>query len=63
MRNSIPTKLFIFVATLALWYLLGAFIAFDYNPLHWLLFTTWWGRVLAIGLLISTFFASFNDEH
>jgi FtsH-binding integral membrane protein len=31
-----------------LWYLLGAFIAWDFNPMHWWLFNTTFGRVIAI---------------
>ena len=27
-------------------YLIGSFIAWDFNPLHWWLFTATWGRIL-----------------
>ena len=31
-----------------IWYLLGSFIAWDFNPMHWWLFTSTFGRVIAI---------------
>lgn len=31
-----------------IWYLLGAFVAWDWNPMNWWLFTTTFGRVIAI---------------
>ena len=36
-----------------IWYLLGAFIAWDWNPMNWWLFTNPFGRVLAVLLEIS----------
>lgn len=29
-------------------YLIGSFIAWNFNPLHWWLFTTTWGRILFV---------------
>ena len=34
------------VLVFALYYLIGSFIAWDFNPLNWWLFTSWGGRVL-----------------
>ena len=36
-----------------IWYLIGSFIAWDWNPMNWWLFTNPFGRVLAILLEIS----------
>ena len=33
-------------------YLIGSFIAWDFNPLHWWLFTSTYGRVLFIYLYL-----------
>lgn len=30
------------------WYLLCSFIAWDFNPTHWLLFIAFWGRICFI---------------
>ena len=37
-------------------YLIGSFIAWNFNPLHWWLFTTTWGRVIFISIFISSEF-------
>jgi hypothetical protein len=29
-------------------YLTYSFIAWDFNPMHWLLFTTWIGRIFTV---------------
>lgn len=29
-------------------YLIGSFLAWDFNPLHWWLFTATWGRILFV---------------
>jgi hypothetical protein len=36
-----------------IWYLLGAFIAQDWNPMHWWLFTSVWGRIIAVLIEVS----------
>jgi hypothetical protein len=38
-----------------IWYLLGAFVAWDWNPMNWWLLTNPFGRVLAVLLEISIF--------
>jgi hypothetical protein len=37
-----------FVIANGIWYLLGSFIAWDWNPMHWWIFTSTWGRVIAV---------------
>lgn len=41
---------FIFLSTLVftnlVFYAIFSFIAWDSNPLNWLLLTTWWGRII-----------------
>lgn len=36
-----------------IWYLLGSFIAWDWNPANWWLFTSYWGRAIAIFIEMS----------
>lgn len=39
-------KLGVLILVHLLFYLLGSFIAWDFNPLNWWLFTSWVGRIL-----------------
>ena len=39
-------KLGVFVLVHSIFYLIGSFIAWDFNPLNWWLFTSWGGRCL-----------------
>jgi hypothetical protein len=42
--HSIP------IILLAAFYLIGWYITLDYNPTHWVLFTTMFGRVMSVFL-------------
>jgi uncharacterized membrane protein len=55
-------KLIGFVITLGIIYLIGAFIAWDTNPINWWLFKTASGRIVAIILLIFIVYSNFFYE-
>jgi len=40
--------LLLLVIANGIWYLLGAFVALDWNPLHWWLFSNTFGRVVGV---------------
>jgi hypothetical protein len=43
-------------------YMLGSFLALDYNPLHWWLFTDAFGRFFAILIFILVLGVALDDE-
>jgi hypothetical protein len=46
--DFIKTVILPFFFILGVYYLIGSFIAWDFNPLHWWLFTSTFGRILGI---------------
>ena len=60
--DNFMIRLFGFFVGVAIIYLVGAFITFDPNPLHWILLTRWWGRTILLILLIINGNANFSYE-
>jgi hypothetical protein len=50
-----------FILAHIVFYLLGSFIAWDLNPMHWWMFTSSIGRILFIIWEIFVINASFDD--
>lgn len=45
-----------------IFYLLGSFITFDLNPMHWWLFSTMTGRIVFVIIAIVYISNTFSDE-
>lgn len=57
MIHFIKTLLFTFLCVIGFYYLVGSFIAWDFNPLNWWIFTSVFGRIIGI-LLVGLAFSA-----
>lgn len=63
MNNDIIFSTIGFFFNIIIIYFIGALIAWDFNPLNWLLFTTIIGRVVLLILLIINIKANYFDDN
>lgn len=63
MNNDIIISTIGFFFNIIIIYFIGSFIAWDFNPLNWLLFTTIIGRVVLLILLIINIKANYFDDN
>lgn len=61
MNEELVFSIIGFLLNFLIIYILGSFVAWDFNPLNWWLFTSSVGRIIMVIILIVNFKVNFID--